>query len=95
MPADLSPEDRNEAIDSLRRFLNEELEVEMSEMQAEFLLGFFLMEIAPFSYNRGVEDAKAFFMAKAEDLGGICFEEPLTHWNNSGKSSQVRRKPGY
>ena len=95
MPSDLSPEERKEAVDSLLRYLDEELEVEMSDFQAGFLLDFFLKEIGPFPYNRGVENAKSFFMARAEDLGGICFEEPLTHWKSSGGSNQVRRKSGY
>ncbi len=51
-------------------------------------------KIAPFAYNRGVEDAKSFFMAKAEDLGGICFEESLTHRNDSSGSNQIRWKLG-
>ena len=57
-----------------------------------FLLDFFLKEIGPLSYNRGIEDAKRFFMTQAEDLGGVCFEEPLTHWAKSPGSHQVRRK---
>ena len=93
MSSDLSKEERTEAVDSLRRFLLEELELEVSELQIGFLLNFFLKEIAPLSYNQGVEDAKAYFMAKAEDLGGICFEEPFTHWMRSSGANEVRRKP--
>ena len=92
MPADLSKQERAEATESLRRFLLEELELEVSDLQIGFLLDYFLKEIGPMSYNRGVEDAKAFFTAKADDLGGGCFEEPFTHWQRS-KSNEVRRKP--
>lgn len=93
MSSDLSKQERIEGVDSLRRFLLEELELEVSELQGGFLLEFFLREIGPLSYNRGVEDAKIFFTAKAEDLGGICFEEPFTHWMRSSGSNEVRRKP--
>lgn len=93
MAIDLSKDDRKEAVDSLRRFLLDELELDVNELQAGFLLDFFLKEIGPFSYNRGVEDAKSYFMAKAEDLDGICFEEPLTNWRNARSSNEVRRKP--
>ena len=93
MSSDLSKEERAEAVDSLRRFVLDELEVEVSELQAGFLLEFFLKEIGPLAYNRGVEDAKSFFTLKVEDLGGICFEEPFTFWKSSGASHEVRRKP--
>lgn len=93
MSSDLSKQERIEAVSSLRRFIEEELELEISELQTGFLLDFFLKEIGPFSYNRGIEDAKRFFLAQTEDLGGVCFEEPFTHWTKSPGPNQVRRKP--
>lgn len=92
MAADLSKQQRTEATESLRRFLLEELELEVNDLQISFLLDFFLKEIGPVSYNRGVEDAKSYFTSKADDLGGVCFEEPFTHWQRSN-STEVRRKP--
>ena len=93
MSSELSKQERKEAVDSLRRFLLEELELEMSELQGGFLLDFFLKEVGPLSYNRGIEDAKKFFTMQAEDLGGICFEEPFTHWSVSSGTTKIRRKP--
>lgn len=93
MSSDLSKLERLEAVNSLRRFVEEELEFEISELQGGFLLDFFLKEIGPLSYNRGIDDAKRFFMTQTEDLGGVCFEEPFTHWTQSGGANEVRRKP--
>lgn len=81
-------------MESLRRYLFDELNLEVSELQAGFLMEYFLKEIGPFAYNQGVEDAGKFFTSKIEDLGGICFKQPLTHWMGSGSSNEVRRKPG-
>jgi hypothetical protein len=40
---------------------SEKLELELSELQAGFLLDYFSTEIAPFAYNEGVADAQKFF----------------------------------
>lgn len=93
MTLNLSKDDQAAALHSLQRYLREELDLEASELQAGFLLEYFLKEFGPFAYNQGVEDAKQFFLAKAEDLAGTCFEEGLTYWKEAPGAKQVRRKP--
>ena len=85
MPVKLTADQKKEALSSIERFLNDELECEASSMQAGFLLEYFLKEIAPLAYNQGVEDARSFFQGKLEDLSGTCFEHAFTYWD-SGKS---------
>jgi len=89
----LTKEEKLEVISSLRRFFSERLDHELGEMQAGFLLDYFLSEIAPLAYNQGVEDARRFIFSAAEDLPGTCFQEPLTYWKSQGKSREIRRKP--
>jgi uncharacterized protein (DUF2164 family) len=93
MPLSLTKEQKSEIASSIRRFVADELNHELSEMQAGFLLDYFLQEIAPFAYNNGVEDARKHLIRMAEDLPGTCFEEPLTYWDKHGGSRSVRRKP--
>jgi len=80
MPIELTKEETADVIPSLRRYFREELEHELSEMQAKFVLNYFLKEIAPFAYNRGVQDAEAYLRGRVEDLQGTCFEPALTYW---------------
>ena len=80
MPIELSKEEVADVIPSLRRYFREELELEISEMRAKFLLNYFLKEIAPFAYNQGVKDAETYFRGRVEDLSGTCFEAALTYW---------------
>ena len=80
MPIELTKEETADVIPSLRRYFKEELEIEISEMRAKFLLNYFLKEIAPFAYNQGVKDAESYFRGKVEDLSGTCFEPALTYW---------------
>jgi len=80
MAIELSKQEIKEMLPSIQRYFREELEEEISEMRAKFLLDYFLKEMAPLAYNKGVRDAEMYFRAKIEDLSGTCFEEGLTYW---------------
>ena len=80
MAIELGKEETKESIASIQHYFREELDQEISEMRAKFLLEYFLREIAPLAYNKGVNDAADFFRARLEDLPGTCFEDPFTHW---------------
>ena len=80
MPIELDKQDTKEILASLRHYFREELDQELSEMRAKFLLDYMLEEIAPFAYNKGVKDAETYFRGKLEDLSGTCFEDGLTYW---------------
>jgi uncharacterized protein (DUF2164 family) len=80
MAIELTKEEVERIVPSLRKFFREELDQDISDMRAKFLLSYFLKEIAPFAYNRGVKDAEAFFRGKVEDLTATCFEDGLTYW---------------
>ncbi len=78
----------------MQRYFAENLDSDLSEMQAGFLLEFFMSEIGPFAYNQGVEDAQKHFIRATEDLPGTCFQEALTFWKSQrGAARAVRRKP--
>lgn len=94
MPLSLTKEQKVEATASMRRFVAEEPELEVSDIQTGRLLDYILTEIAPFAYNQGVEAARQQLSRQIEDLPGTCFEEPLTYWDKAGSSRFVRRKPG-
>ena len=80
MAIELTKEEIADVIPSLRRYFKEELELEISEMRAKFLLNYFLKEVAPFAYNKGVKDAESYFRGRVEDLSGTRFEPALTYW---------------
>ncbi|ACM20392.1 protein of unknown function DUF2164 [Geotalea daltonii FRC-32] len=85
MAIELSKQEVDDIVHSLRKYCKEELEQEISGMQAKFLLDYIMKEIAPFAYNKGIKDAEAYFQAKVEDLPGICFEEGMTYWHKKRK----------
>lgn len=81
MAIELDKQDVEGIVHSLRKYFSEELEHEISEMRAKFLLDYILKEIAPFAYNKGVKDAERYFLSKVEDLPAQCFEDGLTYWH--------------
>jgi uncharacterized protein (DUF2164 family) len=80
MAIELSKTEKADIIYSIQKFFREELETEISELSAGFLLNYFMKEIAPFAYNKGVKDAESYFRGKVEDLSATCFEDGLTYW---------------
>ncbi|MFC0537167.1 DUF2164 domain-containing protein [Pelagicoccus mobilis] len=77
---ELSKEEEKAAVESIQQYLSDEYGVDSSDLKTKLLMEFFLKEIGPFAYNKGVGDAEAFMRARLEDLSGSCFEHPMTHW---------------
>jgi uncharacterized protein (DUF2164 family) len=88
MSVRLTPDQRKRAIQSIGRYLDDELEQEIGEMQAGFLLDYFLIEIAPIAYNQGVSDARRFIEEKLQDLSGTCFEHEFSFWNEGTRKKR-------
>jgi uncharacterized protein (DUF2164 family) len=94
-PSPITKEQKQDVVESLKRFFTETLDSELSDLQAGFFLDYIMSEIAPFAYNQGVEDARKFIAAQADELPGTCFQEAMTYWKTQkGASRGVRRKPG-
>lgn len=89
MSIQLSDEGKKQATASLQRFCTEELDVELSGVQAAMLMNFFLAEIAPSAYNAGVSAAEAFLRDRLGDLEATCSEPEFAYWP---KGTSVRRK---
>ena len=80
MEIELDKDTKNSVLASLQRYAREELEVELSEMRAGFLLEYIQSEIAPLAYNKGVKDAESYFRDRVEELPATCYQDPLTYW---------------
>ena len=58
----------------IQLYFREELEQEIGQFDAEFLLDFFAEEIGGFFYNRGLYDAQAVLEGRLEDVRDAIFE---------------------
>jgi len=89
MGIQLSDEAKKQATASLQRYCTEELDVELTGIQAAMLLNFILAEIAPAAYNAGVAAAEAFLRDRLSDLEATCYEPEFAY---RPKGAAVRRK---
>lgn len=68
-PITFSREETAAITAKLRAYFRDELEIDLATLPAEMLVDFLGREIGPFFYNRGLYDAQAVVVAKAEDIG--------------------------
>ena len=80
MSIELSQEARAQAVASIQRYVEENLEQRIGNIQAAALLGFFLEEIGPSVYNRAVADVQERMQARVLDLDIECHEDEFGYW---------------
>lgn len=80
MPLKISKERRAEFVASIQRYFSEKREQAISNMEAEFLLDFFLQEIGPPIYNQAVKDAQDTLHRQVGELDAVCFEIEEGYW---------------
>ncbi|HEY2824302.1 MAG TPA: DUF2164 domain-containing protein [Gemmatimonadales bacterium] len=80
MAITLSPENTKLALGSIRRFVLEELELDVGDLKARLVLDFVLKEIAPSVYNGAIGDAQTYLRDRVADLEGACSEPEFGYW---------------
>ncbi len=85
MAIELSKEDRAQAIDSLTRYVLENLDQKIGNLTAGALLGFILEEIGPSIYNRAVADVKERLLMRVEDVEFEIHEDEFQYWRKFEK----------
>ena len=70
MDIELNEARRKVLLENIQLFFQDELEVSIGELKAQFILEFFLKELGPRIYNQAIEDAYAFIQDKLIDLEG-------------------------
>ena len=63
---EFSIEQRESMVQKLQSYFDRELEQELEQFDAEFLLDFFSKDIGAHFYNRGLHDARAIFESRVE-----------------------------
>ena len=56
---EFSKEEKTVIIEQLQEYFRDELDQDLGNFDAEFLLNFILKELGPYFYNRGLYDAQA------------------------------------
>lgn len=80
MAIELNKEVRAEAIKSIERYFQENMDERIGNIQAGALLAFFVDEIGPSIYNRAIADAQERMQMRAAELDIECHEDEFRYW---------------
>lgn len=88
MPIELDRDLRKQAIASIERYFEENMEEKIGNLQAGALLGFFIEEIGPSIYNRAVADAQERLQLRVAEVDLECHEHEFTYWKKFEKPAK-------
>jgi uncharacterized protein (DUF2164 family) len=69
-----SNQEKEQLVDKLQRYFERELEQELGQFDAEFLLDFVSKELGSFYYNRGLYDAQHIITDRVEQISEAIYE---------------------
>ena len=81
MTIELPREVRAEAIKSIERYFEVNMEERIGNIQAGALLTFFIKEIGPSIYNKAIADAQERMQMRAAELDIECHEDEFRYWH--------------
>jgi uncharacterized protein (DUF2164 family) len=90
MAIELSKDARKEAIASIERYFQENMEEKIGNIAAGGLLSFFIEEIGPSIYNQAVADAQERLQARVQDLDFEVHEDEFAYWRKYDKKRNGR-----
>jgi uncharacterized protein (DUF2164 family) len=79
---------------SIRRYVSENMENEIGDLQASLFLKYCLEEIGPSIYNSAIADAQMYLQEKVSDLENVCYVPDIGYWENQSKKNSTRRITG-
>jgi uncharacterized protein (DUF2164 family) len=85
MTIELEKDLRSAAVASIERYYLENFEEKIGNIQAAALLHFFLEEIGPSIYNRGVADAQERLLVRVGEIDIECHEDEFGYWTKRKK----------
>lgn len=86
MAIELKKEVRDELIQSIQRYFEENMDDEIGNIAAGGLLGFVLEEIGPVIYNKAVADVQDRLQIRVADLEFEVHEEEFQYWKKHDAS---------
>lgn len=90
MSIEIPKEARNEAIASIERYFQENMEEKIGNIAAAGLLGFFLEEIGPLVYNQAVADVQERLQARVAELDIEIHEDEFQYWRKHDRQRKAR-----
>jgi uncharacterized protein (DUF2164 family) len=89
MTIEISREERKEAVRSIERYFQENMDEPIGNLAAGALLGFFLEELGPLVYNQAVADVQERLQARVAEIDIEVHEDTFQYW---AKFDKAKRK---
>ncbi|MBV8636266.1 MAG: DUF2164 domain-containing protein [Burkholderiaceae bacterium] len=90
MSITIPKEAREQAIASIERYFDENMEERIGNIAAGALLSFFIDEIGPLVYNQAVAEVQERLLARVQEVDIEIHEDEFQYWSRIDKS--LRRK---
>ena len=71
---EFSKEEKESIVKKVQSYFEQELDQELGQFDAEFLLDFFSKEVGGYYYNRGMYDAQAYIEKKMETISEDLYQ---------------------
>lgn len=65
---EISKQQKAELVEKLKAYFRDEMDYDIGQFEAEFLLDFFAKDLGSYYYNQGLQDAAALIDNKLEDI---------------------------
>lgn len=91
MSIELPRDERAQAIASIERYFNEELDQRIGNIGAGALLNFFLEEIGPLVYNQTVAEVQERLQQRLQELDIEFHEDGLQYWRRRQDGGKGKR----
>ena len=85
MTIEISKEARKEAIASIERYFQENMEERIGNIAAGALLGFILEEIGPLVYNQAVAEVQERLQSRISEIDIEIHEDEFQYWRKFDK----------
>jgi len=82
MTIELSKEANQNALESLQKYFEVNMEEPLGNLAAGALLQFILEEIGPSIYNKGVADAQERMQQRISELDSEVYADEFQYWRN-------------
>ena len=80
MSIKLLDEKEKKIIESIKLYLEENMDLKIGDSKAGLLLDYILKEIGPIVYNQALEDAQKYMMEKLNELDSSLYKPELMYW---------------
>lgn len=79
---------RQQAIASIERYFEQELEQRLGNIAASALLGFFLEEVGPLVYNQAVAKVQERMQERVQELDLEIHEDEFQYWRRRERTAR-------